>query len=43
MRRYNDIELLRVKDHSIQSLIMDNYLYELYIMDIIVNVMQIDT
>ena len=36
-------ELLWVKDHLAKGLIMGDYLYELYIMDIIVNVMQIGT
>ena len=35
-------KLLRVKDHLAKGLIMDGYLYELYIMDIIINVMQIE-
>ena len=37
------IEQLWVKDHLAEGLIMGDYLYELYIMDIVVNVMQIDT
>ena len=36
-------ELSWVRDHLDEGLIMGDYLYELYIMDIIVNVMQIGT
>ena len=36
-------ELLWVRDHLDEGLIMGHYLYELYIMDIIFNVMQIGT
>ena len=36
-------ELLWVQDHLAEGLIMGDYLYELYIMDIIVNAMQIGT
>ena len=35
-------KLLRVKDHLAKDLIMGGYLYDLYIMDIIINVMQIE-
>ena len=35
-------KLLRVKDHLAKDLIMGDYLYELYVMDIIINVMQIE-
>ena len=37
------IELLWVKNHLVEGFIMGDYLYELYVMDIIINVMQIDT